>query len=129
MVRHFAYRTGGRPIATNTPGKAHREDITLMQLAEMFPDEDSAREWFESRVWPDGRRCPRCGSTRTREASRPTMPYWCSDCRSYFSIKVGTVLENSLVPLRKWTRRTSAASAGTCPRRRARSLRAAGRST
>ncbi len=30
------------------------------------------------------------------------MPYWCSDCRSYFSVKVGTVLEGSNVPLRKW---------------------------
>ena len=30
------------------------------------------------------------------------MPYWCSDCRSYFSVKTGTVLERSKVPLRKW---------------------------
>lgn len=30
------------------------------------------------------------------------MPYWCSDCRSYFSIKTGTVMEKSPLPLRKW---------------------------
>ena len=30
------------------------------------------------------------------------MPYWCSDCRSYFSVRTGTVLERSRVPLRKW---------------------------
>ena len=30
------------------------------------------------------------------------MPYWCSDCRSYFSVKVGTVMESSKIPLRKW---------------------------
>ena len=30
------------------------------------------------------------------------MPYWCSDCRSYFSVKIGTVLESSKIPLRKW---------------------------
>ena len=40
--------------------------------------------------------------TRTREASHKKMPYWCSDCRSYFSIKTGTSMENSKIPLRKW---------------------------
>ncbi len=30
------------------------------------------------------------------------MPYWCTDCRSYFSVRTGTVLERSKVPFRKW---------------------------
>ena len=30
------------------------------------------------------------------------MPYWCSACRSYFSVRTGTSLECSKVPLRKW---------------------------
>ncbi len=30
------------------------------------------------------------------------QPYWCKDCRSYFSVKVGTVMESSKLPLRKW---------------------------
>ena len=33
-------------MAKKAPGKAHREGITLLQLAEMFPDEDSARRWL-----------------------------------------------------------------------------------
>ena len=74
----------------------------MVQLADMFPTEESAREWFESRVWPDGRHCPRCGSTETSEASHAKMPYWCPACRSYFSVKVGTVLESSKISLRKW---------------------------
>ena len=74
----------------------------MMQLCDMFPTEESAREWFELRVWPNGRHCPRCGSMRTSEASHAYMPYWCSDCRSYFSVKIGTVLESSKIPLRKW---------------------------
>ena len=74
----------------------------MVQLADMFPTEESAREWFESRVWPDGRHCPRCGSTVTSEASHAKMPYWCPACRSYFSVKVGTVLESSKISLRKW---------------------------
>ena len=89
-------------MAHNAPGKAHRDGITVVQLADMFPDEEASRAWFESQVWPSGRHCPRCGSIRTKESSHKKMPYWCTDCRSYFSVKVGTVMEGSLLPLRKW---------------------------
>ena len=89
-------------MAQSAPGKHFREGITLMQLADMFPDEGAARSWFEGLVWPDGRHCPRCGSTRTHEASHAKSPYRCSDCRSYFSVKTGTLTEGSKVPLRKW---------------------------
>ena len=84
------------------PGKSDREGITLVQLCDMFPTEESAREWFEARVWPDGRHCSHCGSLRTHEASHVKMPYRCTDCRSYFSVKTGTVMANSKLPLRKW---------------------------
>ena len=89
-------------MAHKAPGKAHRDGITVVQLADMFPDEEASRAWFESQVWPDGRHCPRCGGIRTKEASHKKMPYWCTDCRSYFSVKTGTVMEGSLLPLRKW---------------------------
>ena len=39
----------------SAPGRYYREGVTLVDLIDMFPDEDSAREWFEARVWPDGR--------------------------------------------------------------------------
>ena len=83
-------------------GKAHREGISLTQLAEMFPDEDAAREWFEARIWPDGRRCPKCGSDDTTEANHSNCPYRCRACRAYFSVKAGTLMEASKLPLRKW---------------------------
>ena len=53
-------------------------------------------------MWPDGRHCPRCGSVETREAAHARMPYWCPDCRSYFSVRTGTAMERSKIPLRKW---------------------------
>ncbi len=84
------------------PGRSHREGISIIELSDMFPDEASAREWFESRVWPEGRYCPRCGSVKTHEASHAKSPYRCTDCRSYFSVKTGTALEASKVALRKW---------------------------
>ncbi len=69
----------------------------------MFPDEDTASEWFEEIRWPNGRVCTRCEGSNTKEVpNAKPMPYWCSDCRQYFSVKLGTVMEASKIPLRKW---------------------------
>jgi len=84
------------------PGKTYRDGLTIVEMMDMFPTEDAAREWFESIIWPNGRHCPKCGSLRTREASHKKMPYWCSDCRSYFSVKTNTTMQSSKIPLRKW---------------------------
>ena len=86
----------------NGPGKSHRKGISLLDLAEMFPSEKAAVKWFEGVVWNGERCCGHCGSTRTTEASHKTMPYWCTDCRSYFSVRTGTVMERSKIPVRKW---------------------------
>ena len=85
------------------PGKAHRAGITMLELADMFPDEETATKWFEAIYWPDERCCGHCGSVATSETpNRKPMPYWCKDCRRYFSVRTGTTLERSKVPLRKW---------------------------
>ena len=90
-------------MANKAPGKAHREGITLVQLMDMFPDEAAATQWFEKVVWNGTRCCGHCGSTRTSEVpNAKPMPYWCSDCRSYFSVRTGTAIAHSRVPLRKW---------------------------
>ena len=89
-------------MAQKAPGKAYREGLSLIEVMDMFPTEDAARKWIESVIWPAGRCCGKCGSTNTRPASHKTMPYWCTDCRSYFSVKTGTPLASSNIPLRKW---------------------------
>ena len=89
-------------MAHKSPGKSDRKGITMVQLCDMFPTEESAREWFEARIWPDGRFCPDCGSMNTRVASHNNMPYRCPDCRGYFSVKTGTVMHKSHISLRKW---------------------------
>ena len=83
--------------------KTRRTVMSLEDLFNMIPNEAAAREWFEEIFWPNGNRyCPRCDSNNTRVASHPTMPYWCSNCRKYFSVKIGTVMEGSNLPYRKW---------------------------
>lgn len=84
-------------------GKSDRSRISLMELFKMFPDEASARRWFEDTRWPDGRACSKCGSVNTREVpNEKPMPYWCTDCRSYFSVKTGTVMHSSQLSMRIW---------------------------
>ena len=70
----------------------------------MFPDDASARKWLEERSWPNGERhCPCCGSLNTKTVPNENpMPYHCGDCRKYFSVKTGTVMQSSRVGLQKW---------------------------
>ena len=85
------------------PDRSHRAGVSLMELFDMFPDEASARDWFESARWRHGRTCPRCASEKTSEVkSGKPMPFHCGECRKYFSAKTGTVMEKSNIPLRKW---------------------------
>ena len=84
------------------PGKHYRMGLSLIEVMDLFPSEEAATKWFEGIVWGGGRCCGKCGSLKTREANHKTMPYWCTDCRSYFSVRTGTPLAKSNVPLRKW---------------------------
>ena len=69
----------------------------------MFPDEESAKQWFENSIWPDGTRyCPECASINTYECKHAKMPYRCRDCGKYFSVKTGSVMAGSPIPLLKW---------------------------
>lgn len=85
-------------------GRSHRKGISLIELAERFPNEQAAVEWFESLRWPDGELCClRCGSVDAyRVKSRKPMPYRCRDCKRYFSLKTGSAMEASNLPLKKW---------------------------
>ena len=85
------------------PGKSDREGLSLIEVMDMFPDEAEATRWFEAHMWPTGRCCGKCGSVNTHEVpNAKPMPYRCRDCRAYFSVRTGTALERSKVPLRKW---------------------------
>lgn len=95
--------SSSKPKKHRAPGRSDRIGLSVFELFEMFPDEDSATEWFESARWPEKRACGHCGSVNTTETkNRKPMPYWCSDCRSYFSVRTGTPMQSSKIPLRKW---------------------------
>jgi transposase-like protein len=56
---------------------------------------------FTAIRWRNGAFCPYCGSTKVYNFS-DKRTHKCGDCRQRFSIKVGTIFEDSKVPLRKW---------------------------
>lgn len=87
------------------------DDLTLIDLATQYSTEDSARTYFESIRWPNGPTCPRCGNAdssriykRTANAESEVRPglYKCAECQRDFTVTVGTVMEDSHIPLNKW---------------------------
>jgi transposase-like protein len=81
------------------PKKQHFDN--LMQMMSAFPDEQSAIDHFTAIRWKHGAFCPHCGSTRVYHFS-DNRTHKCGDCRKRFSIKVGTIFEDSKIELRKW---------------------------
>lgn len=74
---------------------------TLLELFEAIPDEDAAIAHFTAVRWKDGAFCPHCGGTKVY-TFKDKKTHKCAACGSRFSIKVGTIFEDSKVPLRKW---------------------------
>ena len=99
-------------MTRKAPGKSHRKGLTFMEVAEMFRDEDTAREWIALQRWPDGPHCPKCGSTNVQAGIKhKTMTHRFRDCKTgkgksasktMFSIKTGTVMEGSNLKYRAW---------------------------
>ena len=79
------------------------ETISLYQFFQRFPDEEAARKYFEGNRWADKVSCSHCGSLSVAEVKHhKPMPYRCRDCRQHFSVRTGTVLAESRLPLHKW---------------------------
>ena len=82
----------------------------LSRLAKHFSDEDAARKLLESMRWPNGAACPKCGGAdpyrlvAKTDSKRPVRPgVWkCRACRAQFTVTVGTIFEDSHIPLPKW---------------------------
>ena len=70
----------------------------------IFHDEAKAVEHIAESRWPDGVDCPHCGSGKvTLMGGKTQAGYWlCNDCRDKFTVRTGTVMERSHIPLNKW---------------------------
>jgi len=89
-------------MAQSAPGQHYRKGISLMELFEMFPDDDTAEQWFIQTRWRDGIRCPYCDSDNVQEKTAHKTPHRCRDCRKRFSVKTDTLMHGSNIGYRKW---------------------------
>jgi transposase-like protein len=81
-------------------------ELNLVALAQHFSNEDKAREFLEKLRWPDGPVCPHCGEIgnvyKLQGKSTRRGLYKCGGCRKPFTVTVGTIFEDSHIPLSKW---------------------------
>src|SRR5947209_3640697 len=72
----------------------------------VYHDEDAARTFLEQSRWPEFVNCPLCGSVEkiTKHAGDSMGPGWwyCGACEDKLTVRVGTVMERSHIPLHKW---------------------------
>ncbi|MBP7003059.1 IS1595 family transposase [Amaricoccus sp.] len=79
------------------------QTLSTFEFFKRFPDEEAARKFFEARRWGDTPVCGHCASTNVVETKdHLPMPYRCRDCRKHFSVRTGSVLAESRLPLQKW---------------------------
>jgi transposase-like protein len=77
---------------------------TLQQAVQYFSDFENCRQFMVMLRWPDGKvKCPVCDSGRVTYLQNARL-YKCSEkhAKQKFSLKVGTVFEDSPIPLEKW---------------------------
>jgi hypothetical protein len=91
--------------------KPTAKDLTLIQLFDRFGTDEKARAQLEKILWPNGVVCPKCKcndqakfsaiapnpKAKTRAGLR-----WCANCKDKFTVTIGTIFEDSKIPLRKW---------------------------
>src|SRR4051794_29404731 len=81
--------------------KAKRLPSSLLEAIRYFSDLDVATDYVANLRWPDGPVCPRCGGTEYSYLT--TRRVWkCKACKKQYSVKVGTIFEDSPLGLDKW---------------------------
>ncbi len=73
----------------------------LMDVMERFPDNDSCLEYLEQARWGDTPVCPHCESDQIYRYKKRKI-YKCKSCKKQFSVRKGTIFEETNIPLRKW---------------------------
>lgn len=88
------------------PGQTDNEILREIPVA--CRDETAAVEFLEKQRWGDMPACPRCGGMEVRKMAdrnggRNKRFLWrCDDCKKQFTVRIGTVFEDSRIPLRIW---------------------------
>ena len=83
--------------------KEEQDIISLRQFNERIPGEEAAIAFAENQRWGDAPWCPTCGlETVYRVKSGKPMSHRCRGCKKYFSVRSGTVMAETNLPVRTW---------------------------
>ena len=87
------------------------DDLTLDEIQSRFGTDKKARLYLEEIRWEFGIVCPHCKNDKQKRIwkiepnpdknIRPGL-YQCAECKKQFTVTVGTIFEDSHIPLRKW---------------------------
>lgn len=83
-------------------------ELSLIEIASLLSDEEEAIRFFESIRWPEGPVCPHCNhqgayAIKANEKTKVRKGLWkCASCRKQFTVRVGTIFEDSKISLGKW---------------------------
>ena len=90
----------------STPKRKKRtaKTLSLFEIMQMYPTEESAYQYFEALRWGDTPVCTKCGcDEKITKQKNYKKGYWCGACREYFTAFTGTPMEHSRVrDMRKW---------------------------
>jgi transposase-like protein len=81
------------------------DELSIIEIAERFPNSLAAAEYLESVRWPNGPVCPHCQESERKPYAlkSKTRRLWkCAACRKQYTVTVGTIFESSHIPLHKW---------------------------
>lgn len=80
--------------------------MNLIELLDKFPDEQACRDFIQERRWADEITCPQCGvigkSYKYTSGKNAGKLFKCAACRQQFTVRIGTIFEDTKIPLRKW---------------------------
>ena len=80
---------------------SERTPETLLGAVTYFADVDVATAFVAGLRWPNGVECPHC-ETKNVAFVQSRRVWQCKECRKQFSVKVGSIFEDSPIPLSKW---------------------------
>ena len=75
---------------------------SLVDLLTFFNTEEKCHEHLANMRWNGKPVCPHCGHSEKIYKFANTNMYKCSDCRKKFSVRIGTIFQDSHIPLQKW---------------------------
>ena len=78
-----------------------KDHMSIPEFYKRFPDEESCKDYIVQERWNGKPICPVCGHDKVYEI-KGGMSYKCSGCRERFSVRTGTVMESSRLPLQTW---------------------------